>query len=300
MNDIRCIITDIDGTLANEESKLSIECAMAFRSAEDAGFIIFPATGRCQRGLFGIYDDETNDIIKHKGYPGIYHNGALIIGPDGYEDIIEEICISRETCIEIIKRLKSLKLCEKLNDGTLIYRDLSIGIYERDFGIVERSTFTESVKYLNDKSNVITKVVDDLLEFAQSMEYLPQKILVIEQISKLGHLVEEIDLIGKALDVRVVLSSNVCIDILPTGVSKGHAAKILLERLGIKPENTMAIGDANNDLEILEYVGHPVAMGNAVPQVKEIARHIVATNDQHGFAEALYNIAKVPRPKISN
>jgi len=63
--------------------------------------------------------------------------------------------------------------------------------------------------------------------------------------------------------------------------------KKLADRLGILPEEIMAIGDANNDLEMIAFAGLGIAMGNANEQVKAIAQDITDTNENNGVAKAI-------------
>ena len=75
------------------------------------------------------------------------------------------------------------------------------------------------------------------------------------------------------------------------GTNKGNALRILCEKLGISPDEVMAMGDAENDLEMLRFVGYSVAMGNASDEVKSVARYETDTNDRHGVAKAIRKYA---------
>lgn len=81
------------------------------------------------------------------------------------------------------------------------------------------------------------------------------------------------------------------LDILPPGCSKGVALAAAAKRRGFTRAEVMAIGDNYNDLEMLEYAGHPVLMGNAAPELLETGRRrgwrIALTNDQDGVAEII-------------
>ena len=61
----------------------------------------------------------------------------------------------------------------------------------------------------------------------------------------------------------------------------------MIERYGIRREEVMAFGDGGNDIEMIEYAGIGVAMGNAVPQVKSAADYITADNDHDGVGLAV-------------
>ena len=81
------------------------------------------------------------------------------------------------------------------------------------------------------------------------------------------------------------------LDLLPPGCSKGVALERLAARRGFSPPEVMAIGDNWNDLEMLRWAGQPVLMGNASPELMEIALHegwrVTATNDEDGVALVL-------------
>lgn len=77
------------------------------------------------------------------------------------------------------------------------------------------------------------------------------------------------------------------LEVLPAGVNKATAARLLLERWGIAREEAMAIGDGENDAELLSYVGLGVAMGNGAPAAKVAANYEVASNWEDGFSEAM-------------
>ena len=77
------------------------------------------------------------------------------------------------------------------------------------------------------------------------------------------------------------------LEVLPVGASKGEAVARLLRDLGIRPEEVVALGDGENDVELLELAGVGVAMGNASPAAVRAAQHQVAANDADGWAEAV-------------
>ena len=77
------------------------------------------------------------------------------------------------------------------------------------------------------------------------------------------------------------------LEVLPKGTSKGNGVKSLMRDMGIKMANVMAIGDGENDLEMLKAAGLGVAIGNADAVLKEVAQEVVGTNDEDGVAEAI-------------
>ncbi len=77
------------------------------------------------------------------------------------------------------------------------------------------------------------------------------------------------------------------ISVTAAGVSKGSAVRRVAEGYGLPLERVMSVGDGENDLSSLQVVGHPVAMGNADPVLKRVARTVVADVDDGGLREAV-------------
>lgn len=85
-----------------------------------------------------------------------------------------------------------------------------------------------------------------------------------------------------------VRSQKTIYEILPQGVNKASALKALTEKLGFTAEEVMAVGDANNDIEMLEFAGLSIAMGNANDTVKALADDVTDSNNHDGVAKAIY------------
>jgi hydroxymethylpyrimidine pyrophosphatase-like HAD family hydrolase len=77
------------------------------------------------------------------------------------------------------------------------------------------------------------------------------------------------------------------IDVLNTGCSKGHALERWANHRGIPREEVMAIGDNHNDVEMLEFAGHPVIMGNACAELRNRGWTVTRGNDECGIAAAV-------------
>ena len=103
-------------------------------------------------------------------------------------------------------------------------------------------------------------------------------------------------------DVRLFLASNpditvVCggynnLEFTRKGVDKGQGLIHLANYLGIPIEETMAIGDTENDLEILKTAGISVAMGNSIEDIKKLADYVTLTNEEDGVAHAIEHFLK--------
>ena len=82
------------------------------------------------------------------------------------------------------------------------------------------------------------------------------------------------------------------LDIIARGCSKGSGLAAWARRLGLDPAEVMAVGDNLNDLEMLEFAGRPVVMGNAVAELKERGWPVAATHDECGLADAVEAAAR--------
>jgi hydroxymethylpyrimidine pyrophosphatase-like HAD family hydrolase len=87
--------------------------------------------------------------------------------------------------------------------------------------------------------------------------------------------------------INVSLASPDWLDLLAPDAGKGPALQMLQARLGLRPTQTMAVGDYNSDLSLFEHAEYRVAMGNAVAAVKEAATYVTASNNDDGVAQAL-------------
>ncbi|GMA21225.1 Cof-type HAD-IIB family hydrolase [Arsenicicoccus piscis] len=80
------------------------------------------------------------------------------------------------------------------------------------------------------------------------------------------------------------------LDINPEGVSKASALELVRRKLGVDPADTVACGDQRNDIEMLRWAAHGVAMGNAPDEVKAVADHVTGTVDEDGLATVLRRV----------
>ena len=126
----------------------------------------------------------------------------------------------------------------------------------------------------------------------------------LEQIAATASHVHKLLCMGDAMRIRILeketrkrfpqlmalRSKPTYLEILPPESTKGSAAKVLLDHYGLGPEQAVAFGDSDVDLDMLQYCGFGVAMGNAPRQVKEAADYVTASNDEEGVYIALNSL----------
>src|SRR3712207_1192542 len=85
----------------------------------------------------------------------------------------------------------------------------------------------------------------------------------------------------------VLKPSSETLEIQKKGINKGSSLNFLAKKLGINPNEVIAVGDSGNDIDMIKYAGLGVAMGNAFSEVKEIADYITYTNEEDGLAHVI-------------
>ncbi len=270
MTEIKLIAVDLDGTLLNSDHKISERTADALRKAVAQGIKVVLATGKTPF--------SGRDIVKQFGIdaPGVYVQGLAIVSPDG------------ET-----KHLAQL-------DAALV-RSVITFAEERGFDVIAYSGGQILIRAENEGARELTEAYG---EIPPQVVGPLQNILDSTPISKLvffkRHDARKITALrwqlgtqinGKA---RLVQALDDALEMLPLGASKGKALKLVLKDLGIDAKEVLAIGDGENDIEMIELAGIGVAMGNANPKLKAVAQHHVASNDADGVAEALERFVLKP------
>ena len=130
------------------------------------------------------------------------------------------------------------------------------------------------------------RVVDDL---TQVLDFDLHKLLLSAKPDHIQEHIAELQDVFKD-ELSIYLSAPFYIEVVPKGIDKGASIAKLAQLHGVDASQIIAFGDERNDLTMLEYVGHGVAMGNAIDEVKAIANEVTDTNDEDGIAKTLERI----------
>ena len=262
---IRLIATDLDGTLLNNEHKISDYNKKVISAVNEKGIKVILSTGRPTSAATKFLDDlniET-DMISF--------NGAMITDRKGnilYENNLES-SIGKEL-IEIAKKYK---------------------IYYQGF-LGERWNLSDAKSKWLDFYISIAKINNYIVGFDNMKDFSFSKFMFIGENEILKEIAEELD---KKLKDKVyyAFSRPVYLEVHSPKVSKANALCFLLNKYDIKKENVMAFGDNNNDIEMLEIAGISVAVDNAENSVKEKAKYITKSNIENGvgyFINEYFNL----------
>lgn len=280
---IKLLALDLDGTTLNSAGQVTQQNRMAIREAEKRGVLVTIATGRRFRDARPVGMDLGLNA------PLITHNGALLKYADSEVTVACDL-LPTETSREIVRAGKSyggdaLVSTDPHGNGSLLYDRISDdnmplkkylrwseglhgGAAGRDG--VERVRSLEAILHKHEIVHIsFSGGCDAMLELESNLR------------THLGASVTVLATIYTHLDFTLL-------DILPPKASKGHGVAKLAELNSLAPENVMAIGDNYNDIEMLDYAGTPVVMGNAHLNLLEREDfHSTLSNDENGVAAAI-------------
>lgn len=259
--DIKLITVDLDGTLLNSKHQLSERNKKAIKKALEKGVQVVLATGKTRFAA--------EKLLEELGItsPGVFSQGLIIYNGDG------TIRTSTVMNKNILRRI--ITFAEDRGFGVLAYSGNRILTRRAD------EVADKIAEYGEPKAESVGALVNHL----DTTEI--NKVILYGQESKMAALRWQL---SKQLDGEIHLTRanvNGILEVLPANTSKGKAVMRVMKDLNIPPENTMAIGDGENDIEMLQAVGTKVAMGNAVQQLKDIADQVVGSNDSDGVAQAI-------------
>ena len=269
MKNIKIIAIDVDGTLLNSKKELTLKVKNTILKAKRAGIKIVIATGRPLSGVekilteLGLNDQEDQYVVCFGG--GVVETTA--------GDVLFEKKLTYDNYLDLETISLKLGLHFHASAPDRIYTaDRDIG----DYTLYEANLVNLGISYRTPAEMKDIPIIKCM--YVDRQDLLDQK---IADHRPFAHLDDEITFTKTA---PFYYEAN------PKGVSKGNALKFLCHKLNLSSENLMAIGDEENDLSMIKFAGIGVAMGNAVPAVKEAAQRVTSDCDHDGVAEAIGKI----------
>jgi Cof subfamily protein (haloacid dehalogenase superfamily) len=276
---IRLLALDIDGTLTDPNFQVPARNIAALRAAHEAGIEIILATGRRH--------DYALPIAKELGFPIwlISSNGALIRSSDGETFFTDRL--PAKTARELIQYMDDFR------GHAVLTFDRPANVPGNDSLVLESAdelnrTVSRWLELNRPYIKFVSPLEDALTEDPLQAMYCG-RVAAMEVLQKRlsqAHFLDKITVMKTQYDHR-----DLCIlDILNRDCSKGHALRRWAEERGLMPEQIMAIGDNHNDLEMLEFAGVAVVMGNASNELKQNGWMVTGSNEESGVAQAVYEI----------
>ena len=266
------IAIDIDGTLLTSRREVSPGTLRSLRRAVSAGKRVALCTGRSLNSGRAAAEQVPPSTTQ------IFHSGALILETLG-GPLLRAVNMPRDLAIELVD------FCRSRGHDPLVYEPVPESRYiwfERP-----RSANGWRERYLEANADKAFQV--DGLDEVLTRD--PAQIAVAGRGSSMHELEAELaeygDRIGIILSRSTLVGDYWCMEIVPAGVSKAKALAFLGERYGIGSERMISIGDNFNDLDMIQYAGLGVAMGNAPDAVRRAADLVAPTNDADGVAHVI-------------
>lgn len=274
MKDIKLVALDLDGTLFDNSSRISKRNLTAIRSITDKGIHVVISTGRPFEGI-------PFDQIKGTGI-----NYAITANGSGIYEISTGKCLYENAMDEEL-------VTPILN--FLLTRDIHMDAFIGGKGYTPIQC-VETAQKLTVPSSIKNYIITTRTRLDNILQFIHENQLKVQKMTLNFYPAADGTLIDRET-VRKFLVSNpsittVCggynnLEFTRADANKGVSLRKLAEILGVNPDATMAIGDTENDLAIIEAAGIGVAMGNATDAVKARADYVTTTNTKDGVAAAI-------------
>jgi hypothetical protein len=269
---IRLVAIDLDGTLLNSRREISEGNRQALLQAVERGVQVVIVTGRRLHSALPLVSLIPCPLTL------IASNGALIADSSG--EVLYRDFLPRQVARQVLRVAHE-------------YRPYSVAIFDTPgYGQItmqDNAVDEGPLGWYTQTSPHCLRLVPDL---EAALDTDPIQVMIggpparIEPAETL--LAESPIRSWVHLTWTKYLTTNISIlDVMNRGCTKGRALKIWVEQCGIQPGEVMAVGDNFNDLEMLQYAGFPVLMGNHCPELRRPEWTLTLPNDQDGVAAAI-------------
>ncbi|HSI66606.1 MAG TPA: Cof-type HAD-IIB family hydrolase [Planococcus sp. (in: firmicutes)] len=263
------IVLDLDGTLLTDQKVISEKTKTTLIKAMDAGHQVMIATGRPYRASETYYRELALRT------PIVNFNGAFVHHPKNTGWGTHHTPIDLKVVYEVIESMHDFNfkniVAEVLDDVYLHHHD--------------------------EKLMDIFKFGDPSITTGDLRNYLkvdPTSMLIHAPFEKVPSIHEHLSSVhAEVIDHRRWGAPWHVIEIVKSGLNKAVGIDRVAKSLNIAKEHIIAFGDEDNDLEMIEYAGVGVAMGNAIDPLKNIANEITLNNNEDGIAELLIDRLKL-------
>ncbi|XP_008466080.2 endoribonuclease YBEY, chloroplastic [Cucumis melo] len=269
------IFCDMDGTLLNSKSQITPTTVRALKEVLSRGVKVVIATGKARPAVISILEKAGlagKDGAVSEFSPGVFLQGLLVYGRQGKEiyrrNLDQDVC--RGACLYSLEKKVPLIAFGEGRCLTLFDHPLADALH---------------TVYHEPKAEVMSSV-ENLLAAAEI-----QKILFLDTAEGVSRILRPYWSEAAGEHASVVQAVPDMLEIVPRGTSKGSGVKMLLDHLGVSAEEVMAIGDGENDIEMLELASLGIALSNGSEKTKAVANLIGPSNDEDGVAEVIYRYA---------
>ncbi len=286
----KLVAIDLDGTLLNSYGEVSNENKQAIKRAINKGVEIVLSSGRIGNSVESI----ANELGANNYY--ISGNGSMLYN-------MKEEKIEYENFISKEKMLKLIKICDENSIYYSIYTENMVITKSLKYNVVFYN-YENSKKAFDKRTNI--NIVQNVYEYVENLEdnkFLKITIcddseIIFSRIIEKFKKINNIDVLDVSHMSRKIIKDGTeevpieyyYTEITNKNVDKWTAIEYLIEKINIKKEEVIAIGDNINDKLMIKNAGVGVAMGQSNPIIKEMADVVTQDNNNNGVANILNKI----------
>ncbi len=257
----KLLVLDLDGTLTNTRKEITPRNREVLIQAQQRGTRLVLASGRPTYGIAPLANQLQMD--RFEGYI-LSYNGGEIIDWKTHEALYSNVLPD--------DAIPQLYECAKRNG-------LAILTYDEEYIITENP----EDEYVKKEAFLNKMQIRETNDFLADIHLPLPKCLIVGKPEKLIAVESELSLLMQGR-ISVYRSEPYFLELVPPGIDKARSLAVLLEKLSLKKEEMVAIGDGYNDLSMIKFAGLGVAMANAQEPVKKAADYITLSNDEDGVA----------------
>lgn len=268
----KVIFLDVDGTLVDYQGSIPNTAKAAIKAARNNGHTIIICTGRSKAEIY----DEIWDI----GLDGMIGGNGSYVECQG--ETLLEITLSETECKDVVDWLHGNQL--------EFYLECNSGLYASEHFVEKGKPFIQ--KYARGKGMEDVSHLDVPTAFPDMIYHAP---LLRKDVNKISYLLEDYQYYRDAQKRFPNLKHGtwggkdelaLFGDIGINDISKASAIDIIIKKLGLTKEDSIAFGDANIDIPMFEYCGYSICMGNGSKEAKSACDYITRDVDQDGLLYA--------------
>ena len=263
------IALDLDGTLLKDDKTISQKNKEIIKKAKAEGHIVMIATGRPYRSSEMYYRElELNTPIVN--FNGAFTHHPLDSSWGFYHEPLD---------VKVAKDI--VEACRNFQFHNIIAEVMDdIYFHYHDEKLLDIFSFGNPKITTGDLQNFLNDSPTSLLIHTEE-----------DQLKQIRDHLSEIH--AEVIDQRSWAAPWHVIEIIKVGLNKAVGLKKAADYFGIPAERIIAFGDEDNDLEMLEYAGHGIAMGNGIDQVKNIANEVTLSNEDDGVGVYLADLLNI-------
>jgi len=254
----KVVALDVDGTLldwVDDHEVMSTAVVNAVQRARTAGAYVVISTGRSVPGVL-----DAAEMLELDSGLCVASNGAVVFDHPPF-DLVHTVTFDASKAVE--------ELLQHVPDAAVAVEDIGVG-------------------YRINKAFPDGEIQGELV--LQSVEELVAEPVTRVIIRSPGASAEEFAELAEGLGLQgtnYYVGYTAWLDLAPTGVSKASGLQVVVDRLGVQPNDVLAIGDGNNDVEMLRWAGRGVAMGQAPLDVQSAADDVTESVENNGVVREL-------------